>query len=101
MNNNDEYNRNLLREYYRGNKKYLGYIIEYNSPLIFPLMKKFQIEFNLSNEYIYKCIVEEFINAVNEYDLEKSSPFEVYIKRYIETKLEEKFRTTGYQYKKN
>ena len=94
-----EYNRTLLREYYRGNEDLLYYILEYNLDLIIPIINKFKTEFNLSNEYVYINVLEQFINAINKYSLEKSSTFENYVNSYIEVKLEEKFRNTNYQYK--
>lgn len=95
----NEKNITLLKEYYRGNKDILFYILEYNFYLILPIIKEFQNEFKISNEYIYLSVIEEFINAVNSYDLEKSTTFENYVKTYIKIRLEEKFMTTNYQYR--
>ena len=96
---NREKNTTLLRDYYRGDRDNLFYIIEYNFDLIHSIIKKFQNEFNLSNEYIYLSVIEEFINAINSYSFEKSATFENFVKTYMEVKLEEKFMTTNYQYR--
>ena len=94
-----EKNTKLLRDYYKGEKDNLYYIIENNLPLIFSIIKKFQNEFKISNEYIYSCVIEEFINGVNTYNFEKSATFENYVKTYVEVKAKERFVTTNYQYR--
>ncbi|MBQ9181627.1 MAG: hypothetical protein IJ134_03235 [Bacilli bacterium] len=89
----------LLKEYYKGNKEVLFYIIEYNLYLILPLAKELDCKYKIPVEKLYISIIEEFINAVNNYDLEKSTTFENYVKMYIKLRFTERYMTTNYQYR--
>lgn len=91
----------LFKQYYKGDKGLIFELAIGYMPIIYPIINKLKEEYNLSFAFIYQNALEELLNAIESYSLEKQAQFPVYAKTYIESTLESKFRLCCYNDKIN